>query len=245
MPKRTTVRKTLGDLPSRSSFDSWKTVGTFLSIVTLLVISSVGCVKEKKSSNLPAEKNDFDKVYRDWKSVESEYRHFSKMEPIKKLPQYKAFLKLKSDSIADLERVIRNDDGLDFVLADVVIHLSNWNPSSFDVGDLGKRRRQVLDRLESVKLSDGKKVDVETPDNVVILEKDDNKTGRWLTGQEVDSFYALKGEPSQKLQRLLGTPDKVDFEGDNEVWHFPYLAHCEATIDKKGIVIRVFYTAGF
>lgn len=90
----------------------------------------------------------FEAVYRDWKSVEARYRHYSKTEPLKKLPEYKAFLTLGENAIPNLEEKVRLDDGMDFVLCDIIIQLSNWNPEEFDVGDLGKRCQQVLEKLE-------------------------------------------------------------------------------------------------
>ena len=221
----------LGDaLSIRSKFGNRRNPNAILFILSLVIISCIGCVKEKNSSKLSPGKTDFDKIYQEWKSVESEYRHFSKMEPIKKLPQYKAFLALDPDSIDDLERVLRADDGLDFVLADVVIHLSNWDANNFDMGDLGKRRRQVLKRLEDNKNGDEKKV---------------SAASQWLTNEEVDAFYALEGESAEKLRKLFGAPSKVDVEGDQEVWHYPHLAICKAKIDKNGIVVSVYYDAGF
>lgn len=90
----------------------------------------------------------FESVYRDWKSVEARYRHFSKTEPLKELPEYKAFLTLGKNAIPNLEEKVRLDDGMDFVLCDIIIQLSDWNQEEFEVGDLGKRCQQVLEKLE-------------------------------------------------------------------------------------------------
>lgn len=67
----------------------------------------------------------------------------------------------------------------------------------------------------------------------------------WLTEQEIESFYAQEGNSSEELRKLFGPPSNVEYRGDSEIWEYPFQAHCEAEINNKGVVVRVFYTAGY
>ncbi|MFO0940478.1 MAG: hypothetical protein U0930_06895 [Pirellulales bacterium] len=91
---------------------------------------------------------EFSQIYARWKKIEPELRIYSKTTPIKKMQEYKDFLTLGKEIIPLLEEKLRQDDGMDFVLCDVVIELSDWQEAEFPSGDMGARVRKVLEKLE-------------------------------------------------------------------------------------------------
>jgi|GEM_PF-3425184 len=122
----------------------------YLFVISLLLF--LGCRQGNESmKRAKADANvdmRFEEVYAAWKLKEKEFMHYGKTTPIKRHSEYKNFLSLGSECVPKLREKVFARDGFDFVLCDVIIELKGWRHDEFDLGDYGKRARQVLKKLE-------------------------------------------------------------------------------------------------
>ena len=113
----------------------------FLTIA-FIFLSFGACTSIGEGNNI----NQFDKVYNIWKkeSTQENIRIMSKPTAYKQLSSYKSFLNLNNKYLVNIISKIEKDDGVDFILADVIIAKMNWNNEEFDLYHGGIRARQVV-----------------------------------------------------------------------------------------------------
>lgn len=92
--------------------------------------------------------NEFIDRYAKWKARMKDMPPYSKSTAYTSLSEYQDFIALGLEAVPFLLQKLRENEGMDFLLADAIINIKGWDPTSFPQTDLEKRRLAVIEKLE-------------------------------------------------------------------------------------------------
>ena len=124
-----------------------------LSFAVFIFFVLAGCRQDDKEMSQTSRDSysdaTFDEAYSAWRLKVTEFKLLSKTYPIQELPEYHAIHALGEKALPKLKEKLQVNDGMDFVLCDIIIELKRWDIDEFAKYDRGRRSREVLDRLNA------------------------------------------------------------------------------------------------
>lgn len=118
-------------------------------IVFIVITLVVGCSVQKHSnSNVDGMMEArFEHLYLAWRSESEALFPSSYSATYTQLPQFKAMIDLGEPAVPYLEKKLRANKGMDFMLADAIIAIMHWKSADFSESNRTLRRVEVLNRL--------------------------------------------------------------------------------------------------